>query len=338
MLSYYKKVFLASLRFSFLDKILGFGGDLLGGFLGSAGSAAGSSLFGGGDSDNEQIAAEIKRQKDEAGSAETTSLKAQESIPDSIATRMGKFGNKMATKFTEDLASKFVGKQVDQLINPQQSALRRGLEDRQYTSARYPGVNAWELAGAGGASSSGQGGRAVSEPAQRTQRQINERQITSAQKVADIQAEPKLAEVHMKYRKSGLEQAQTDKAKAETAGTLEHNKWIPTLNNVKANLDRAKTFLTGTQDVAKQSEIKKIEASTKLELQKLVTEVQKSGIASHDKRIRENLKRVSNILTGTDTRAYITLGGAAAGALLRSLPQGLIGGALGFGKGGSKKK
>ncbi len=307
MLKYYKKVFLAPLRFSFLDKILGFGGDLLGGFLGSAGSAAGSSLFGGGDSDNEQIAAEIKRQKDEAGSAETTSLKAQESIPDSIATRMGKFGDKMATKFTEDLASKFVGKQVDQLINPQKSALRRGLEDRQYTSARYPGVNAWELAGAGGASSSGQGGRAVSEPAQRTQRQINERQITSAQKVADIQAEPKLAEVRMKYRPYGQEsefagkaRAETEKVQAETIGQKLQNNWLPILNSIKGAVSRTE----GVKNKALTHEsVQRTEAIRK----QIVTEIQKAGLTKANKEQQQAWARVLKPIRTSEDLAQLTL-------------------------------
>jgi len=329
---------------------------MLSGILGGAATGGLTSLlnkgmdwaFGGSSSPTDMGSNQYRNlieSQDKAGSMPITSQGNLKSIDQSNNDNKQGHLAKIGGQFMNSMSTRLVNEGVNKIFSPKEkSPLRRGLDDRAYTSARYPGVNPWELSGAGGAGGAGQGGQAVPAAERENRRLIQGQEASSAKRVADIHNEPALKKITYDYDPKGIVaaqkgqiHAQTRGTDATTTGTLQQNQWRPTLNNIKANLERAKTFLTGTQDIKSQTEVKKIEAETKRQFQQLITDIQQSGIATHDKTIKANLARVSNILAGTNTRAYLTIAGGAATALLRSLPSGFIGRALGMGKGGNFK-
>ena len=325
--------------------LLSAGTSLLGGFLGG-GKKSGNSKW------DAVIAAQSEKERLEniaGGSGAKSSTEPLESMGDTVARNIGQYGNQMASEFTQKLSSRFIDSKVNNMFSGQSKSERlmqnpsvRGAMDRQYTQARYPGTNVYEQMGGGGGGQPSQGGTTAPQIARKSARDSAQISSTPSIKRLNIEYQDlphRIREVKSRTAKNVedtkfVRGPKTAQVGAQTAETKEHTKWIPTLNNIRANLERAKTFLAGTQDVQAQSNIKNIEANTKHKLQTLVTEIQRSGIAKHDETIRKNLARVSNILTGTDARAYVTLGIGAVGALLKSLPLGAIAGAVGMGKKG----
>ncbi len=250
LINYYKKVFLALLRFSFLE-------GLFSSFLGGVGAGGASGLLGGlfGGSDKSELNAsdiirQIEADKDRAGGAGDTrsSIPLLESIPESIGKNIGDFGKNMATEFTSKLAERFVSSKVDRLISGKpKSPVELGLRDKAYTSARYPNVNPWELAGAGGAQGGAQAGQAIAKSQQDTQRDVSRIGASSARRVADIHAEPALKEVKAKYYESPRTQAEISHVEAEKdlivsqKGKVQlETKWIPALSKAEMLLRGSK--------------------------------------------------------------------------------------------------
>lgn len=358
MISYYKKVFLASLRFRFLgitSAMLGSGLLSTGlGIAGSAGKGFLGGLFGGGGSSNSNQAADIiKAQQEEearkdnlAGNAEQKStIPAPEPIQtkaDRLGQQVGALGKDMAGDFIQQLSSKFIDSKVSSIFRPKTiNPAVRGASDKAYTNARFPGVNPWELAG-GGAASGGQGGAVPASINQRTQEETAETGARARQRSAHITSQAPLKSVEIQYQES------PHKIRGMQAGAAGQE----SENVQKQALEKyANNFADYAKEIKYEDTIIKKAAGTKAMHEGAVAQervnaetIRKINESLHskevlraktaDRKVAEAWARVANILAGNDTRASATVALAGLASAIRLItPMGIFGGR--FGRGGA---
>ncbi len=366
MISYYKKVFLALLRFSFEPtSTSALFGPVSGGFtslFGGSGDAGSQPDFFGIASDqaiardnqshNQHLTNQIRQSlaagntsPGSPGGNQSTSMPAK--IPtflEEIVTGVKNLGGKLAGNFLNTLGNQFINQKVSQATQPNRlPAYARGIEDKQYMDARFPGTTPWEQLGSSGAGSS-QGGRAVASEQRR-----------SARDVAGITSSPALQSVHLEYQRTpheiresksrtgkniqetkfsrgpatDLAIGKTAEAHAKTEGINISNKWINRLSSAENALKGEKGALTYQQRM-------QTIAQANLARKQLLTEVQKTGLTKANREQQEAYARILKPIKNSDDLAQLMLALGTLG-LLTGATRGL-GGVRNMGRSPMPKK
>lgn len=320
MFSYYKKVFLWPIRFCFIESLLtsvgGFLGSALTGAASGAGSAAASGLVGGSSEDDMAAAvAERQREKDRAGGqGDISSVQQVESMSQTAGRKLGEFGHKMASDFLGQVSRKFVGNTVEGIFNPKVDPRKQGMRQRAFTSAAFPGVNPWELAGgSAGGGSGGVGGTAAPS--------IGARATRGA---ADIAAAPRLSSVKLDYEKwphqakligaeTGGVEAGTELTKAREVLTKLESDWLPTMKQAQSNLETT----AATKNVVEQQ---KILQGVELERQKIVTEIQRSGLTKYNKQVQKAYANILKPIANSEVLAGVVLAMGTILGIFKGIP------------------
>ncbi len=279
--------------------------------LGPLGGVISSSLFGSKSTTNLDMATNAQRNlresQDVAGSAgnQETSAPTFAKMGAEAGKQIGELGNKFASQFTEELATRFIRRKADKWFGDKpETPFERGVNQRTYNQAAYPGVNPWEIAGGGGAASTAGGGSAATQQQRESARDVSHISTAPAIKRAEIEYQTLHPKVKLLEQQAKTGKAQEVGISATTGKTIVETKWLPTLNNIKANLERAQTFKAGSEDT-------KIQEDAKLRSQQLITEIQKSGIAKANNKIQSVIAEYIHWIKGA-----AIVGGAATGALI----------------------
>lgn len=272
----------------FLGSLLKGASSLLGGVLGGAASSigqAGGNFIGGLFNDKDGNPEDVRNTK-AGGQGDNTSIPEPESWSHKAGEGLRDFGVKMAGDFTTQLSSMFINDKITSMFAPSgkdmaRDARRRAQADTAYTDRRYPGVSKWDLLGRGGASP-GQGGSAAAATA-----------AEGARRVSSINQQPNLKRVELEYQKTA---PQIDQIKADTAHKTGQAVNVQKINEWQSQLTRAQTTLAQRGSDKSMAEAGKVREETKLTVQKLVTEIQNSGIAENNKTISKALAEVASWL------------------------------------------
>ncbi len=243
------------------------------------------------------------------------------SIPpvQSIAQKAGEwaknFGKQYGGQMLAQMSNKLMNHQVDKMLAPsagdmRTSARRRGENDALYDKTRFPQATQWDILGKGGAS--GQGGASSSATAAEGQR-----------KAASISAQPNLIKANLEWqrqpeitselqKRGQLHLAGAKKASAEVPHTQAKTVNQEMVNRWQNDLSRAQTALTQRNTDKSSAQAANTRQDTKNKIQTLLTEIQKTGIAKHDKSIKKALANVATWLAVGKVAAPI---GGALGAL-----------------------
>lgn len=341
MISYYKKVFLASLRFSFLDGLLSFGKDLFGSVLGGASDAAGgavSGLFGGSTSTGNKGLDIKNRQDDIAGGGGQNSAKMVESISATAGRNIGQFGQKMAGELMEGITKKFVGNKIDNMF--QKSPGQLGTEQRLYNASAYPGTNPWEQMGG-----SGQGQGISGVQAQRTSaRAKRSASVDAAQaplKNVNIEYQKMPSAIAEKTATAGLKTGQTRDVAEDTLQKQALNKSLKLLELAtgaerglryqKADVDTAISKATYQKDKIQPIADAKVKELIQAGYQASI----KTGLQKSNAELAKAQAKVATALTKGNRSDYVAAAialGAITAGITRSI--GMARGATKF-KGGT---
>ncbi len=294
MISFYKKVFLALLRFSFHEA-------LIGGILTGGASLIGN-LFGGSKgSSNLDMATNAQRNLRESqdvagGSGDPSSAPSFKGMADEAGKKIGELGNKFAGQFVEELSSRFIRNKADQWFGDKPiSPTQRGLSQRQYNQAAYPGVNPWEIAGGGGAASSAGGGTAVAEQQRASKREVANITTAPAIKRAEIEYQtlhPKVKLLEQTARTGGATQKQIE---SKTVQDTALEPYADKLASDASALRFHERQIKGSESYIKGKESDIIDQSVKQSLQKTAQSVLKTAIDEEEltlKKATANMIRV----------------------------------------------
>lgn len=279
--------------------------SLISGFVTGIGSSFASSLFGGsskggGNEVSDIIRAqqeEQEREDDIAGfAAQKSTIESPGQIPttaERLAGQLGEFGNEMAGDFVEKLSSRFIDQKISSIFAPKKvSPIVRGAQDRAYTTARFPGVNPWELAG-GGAASGGQGGRAAPSIQRKTAEETARTSARAQERSATITTAPKIEEVNIKYQKLHPE---IDQIKAETGLKGTQTRLVGHQANIEEIKQDWQHDLSETEIKLKKSMGQQIDQKTKLEAQQTLNEMQKHPLIKSNAKIQAVLAEYATAL------------------------------------------
>lgn len=253
-----------------------------------------------------------------------------------------KLGMQLAEQTLQTVGTGLINRGVSELLpqsapntQPPLHGSIAGNLHKQFMDTAYPGTNAWERLG--GSTGSAAGGTIAATTGAGAK--INSSLIGAASQrdVANISSLPHLKTAELEFQKTPsiirATQAHGRLDEEKGIGQNIENKWIQTLNNSKQSLMDAQRFHEGSKDVKTQQETSKIIDQQILIVQQVKTEIQKSGIALQDKRIKQALANLSALAREHPTAAKWA---GATGALITAL-RGL-GGILPAALKGSKKK
>ena len=326
MISFYKKVFLASLRFQFFETLFGgLASGLSGGISSGIGSLFSSSPSTQKDLYTARVASGMGPQPSSQEVAATSSPMLDPiNVTDTKRSQMQKesWQNK-AMSFAGDLAGKATSRVMEHMVDRgmsglfEKSAKQRAMDDWKYDRIRYPGVTPWEI-NSGSSGSSGQGGQAPAEIQSSSRRLGSAMGAGATTDAAQISTSPQIKKIeYLTGAERDKLDSETDKNHQERRNLKVENEYIKPLRQAQVELQKGQT----KQAINQVSLIRK----------QVLSEVQKErlqGANADVQRAYANILRlprtqqgIADFMLAISTFASVgIIGGAAVTGLKRLLP------------------